>query len=232
MENYSRLRPSLPDSTPFLPNSSFAVRTPWHATSVVRIVQNKANIQDDNNKDLKSISSKALTKGSRPRLAVNEKFIPHHYNGNKYQISPRISSTNQSVAQSSLQNSTHNNNFRPYSESKLNSTIIDTIHLEHQLLIQEMNFKQRDIENIKAATKLIHDRSRTMEKIYSDLKDQDLENESRNSTRQRAISKFSNVNMMLITSLQALELKPENNDGLSDLMLRYRASLLPELNIN
>ena len=47
--------------------------------------------------------------------------------------------------------------------------------------------------------------------------------------RQRSISRLSSVNMLLIKIMEVLELKPENDDGLTDLQLRYRQALLPEV---
>ena len=49
------------------------------------------------------------------------------------------------------------------------------------------------------------------------------------SVRQRSISRLSSVNMLLIKIMEVLELKPENDDGLTDLQLRYRQALLPEV---
>ena len=53
--------------------------------------------------------------------------------------------------------------------------------------------------------------------------------EAEAAARQRSINSLASVNMMLINTMESLELQPESDEGLTDVMLRYRQSLLPEI---
>lgn len=104
---------------------------------------------------------------------------------------------------------------------------------ELEALKAELSKKTLQAELIYSTTQLAQARIKTVMQGLSVLHTACVEKDRASASRQRSVDKLVSINMILIDTLDALELQPKSNDdneGLSKLMLRIRSDLLPSIN--
>lgn len=229
MQHYSRKRPVLPDSTPFLPDSKFSTVSVWHgdtvrtATAPSRETSHVADglndaaslsLAADGKRGMGSLSSLSSIRRA-PTLSINQKYMsPTVLARSQTPGLPKITSSHSQIKEASFL----------AAGSSLAVTILDDA-----LVDVELEKRAKEIESIKEGMQLVQSRTVTMRHNTEDIKEQIKKLEGDACLRQRNITKVASINMMLINTMESLQLQPDSDEGLTDIMLRYRAALLPEI---
>ena len=236
MNNYGRKRPQLPDTTPFLPSTKFAVVTPWHgetvrtasAPSSSSIVQHQQHGFEDGQRvgsaggttfgnSLAASFSSSMTSRQMPSLVSNHKYM-----------SPAVLSRIGTPATPGLPRVTTSSTSK-MRENSVAQGSMQLILLDDNLVDSEIEKRNIETESIREQTNGLEEQRKVVERDIHDVKILLGFAEAEAAARQRNINSLASVNMMLINTMESLELQPESDEGLTDLMLRYRQSLLPDI---
>ena len=237
MNNYGRKRPQLPDSTPFLPSTKFAIVTPWHgetvrtasAPSSSSVVQHQ---QQHGFEDGQRVGSAGGAFGNSLAASTSSSMtsrqMPSLISNNKY-MSPAVLSRIGTPATPGLPRVTTSSTSKRRENSLVPGESIQLTVLDDNLVDTEIEKRNNDIESIREQTSGLEEQKKVAERDIQKVKILLVSEEAQAAARQRHINSLSSVNMMLINTMESLELQPESDEGLSETMLRYRQALLPDI---
>ena len=237
MNNYGRKRPQLPDSTPFLPSTKFAIVTPWHgetvrtasAPSSSSVVQHQ---QQHGFEGGQRVGSAGGAFGNSLAASISSSMtsrqMPSLISNNKY-MSPAVLSRIGTPATPGLPRVTTSSTSKRRENSLVPGESIQLTVLDDNLVDTEIEKRNNDIESIREQTSGLEEQKKAVERDIQKVKILLVSEEAQAAARQRHINSLSSVNMMLINTMESLELQPESDEGLSETMLRYRQALLPDI---
>jgi hypothetical protein len=222
MKNYSRPRPTLPDSTPFLPGTKYSIVTPWHGKSTPSVDLTK---EGSNYGSMESTGSlkRSATVGIMPNLSVNSKTL---VSSRKKKSPQRTMNTELSLLADGGSSLTQS---QEHSLGKFSKQVSNMSLTGRSVLLEEIHRKSQEANSIRETAEVVIDRTRAVEKKLESLKEVEEVEMFQTARRKKIINSLSTINMMLINILEALELQPESDDGLTETMLKYRAVLLPDM---
>ena len=240
MNNYAKKRPQLPDTTPFLPSTKFAIVTPWHGETVRTasapssssiVQQHQQHGFEDGGQQQRigsaggtfgnsltaSLSTSMLSSRQMPSLISNNKYMPPA-------VLSRIGTPATPGLPRVITSSASKMRENSLTQGSMQSTLLD-----ENLVDTEIEKRNTEKESIREQTNGLEAQRKVVEKDVHEVKIMLGLEEAEAAARQRSINSLASVNMMLINTMESLELQPESDEGLTDVMLRYRQSLLPEI---
>lgn len=213
MKHTSIKRPGLPSTTPFSTDSSAGsagsvASTPWHTKHVSLLASHS---RDDEKSGISLGSSLTkLTLMTKKSL----RFSPRQ----EWERNNRDNMDNISEAGSF---------FSTDDSAMLKSSTTRGTTLD--VLLTELSRKSEQAEKIFDATQLAYARMKAVDKSIAVMKVDCQKKDRVSASRQRSVEKLVSINMMLIETLDALGLQPSTDKGLSKLMIRLRADILPSI---
>lgn len=210
MKHNTIQRPPLPNSTPFSTHkhgTDNISSAPWHSRYGSTLSSSTVDV-DDRSQSLVSNTSTKTNILSLQSMSKSYRLTAYQQwdRDNMSDIGTFMSNQDLSVLKKNL----------------LGGTELDALR-------SNLLRKNEQAEILYDALQLTQARIKVIDKNTIDLKHELEVKETTAASRQRSLDKLVSINMMLIDTLDALELQPSGDKDLSKLMISLRRDLLPNI---